>query len=683
MGGREPTTVRSSRVQFCELGPVAICLLLGGAFPAPTVRAQNTPQPAATGAHPSFRISVNLVQVDALVTDDKGNRISNLTPADFHVTENGKQQTIVNVAWIDTSAPRAARATVAGAPPAMQKEQIRRSMVLMFDDSGPWTENDMLPVVTAARKFVNEKLAPGDLVSVTASRGSMGFFEQLTSDPRQLNAAIDRILQRPGFGRWTVAPPVTADENGNFVPIRLKPGEPAYDVRSDEPPDPVGHLMWAIQGLRNLPGRKAIVLFSHHFPAPPSIIDLANRAGVAIYVIDPHGVDMAVEQRGMHMSFSGQTVPGSAPYRKLARDTGGLFFLSSPGANLVEDLAKVAADLSGYYLIAYRAQRTDAELAGRPARHDLQVTVLRKGLLVRTRTGAADSSNPPPANPRPLPTAEALRQALVSPFNAGGIRLRLDTAYGPSSPDPKTRLRHPMLSAMIVADGKDVHFADVPPGRKRAVYSVLIGVFRQNGAPETSQEGTVTADLTPRQAAQLTASGLHGVLHVELPGPGTYQVRAAVRDENSGDTGSAYLFVDVPDFNRPQLALSSIQLSKPDVPPEGAAQWDSYRAGTVVHFEAQLFGFRIDSHSQRQPQVEMRVLLFADATGAATFDSGPVPVPPSTLAENFLAGSIRIGADFEPGDYTVEVLAYDRLAPKKKQIAAQRTHLTVVSPPKN
>jgi VWFA-related protein len=543
----------------------------------------------------------------------------------------------------------------------------------MVDDSGSWAEQDVLPVITAARKFVNTQISPSDLVAVTASRGGMGFYQQLTGDPRQLNEAIDQIAHRPGFGRWTLEPPKVADENGAFVPLQLKAGEPAYDFRGGEPVDPIGHLIWAIQGLRNLSGRKAVVLFSHHFAAPASVIDLANRAGVAIYVIDPHGVDI-----------SGQIVPSTAPYRRLARDTGGLFLLSSPGANLTADLGKVVDDLSGYYLIGYRADRSENELSGKPMRHTVQVKVLHKDLLVRARTGSIDLPKSAPAGPAPRTTAERLRDALASPFNAGTIRLRLDATCAASAPDSKTHLRQPVLRAMFVADGKDVRFTDVPPDRKGGSYSVLIAVFRQDGTAETSQQRSFRFDLTAHDAAALAASGLHGAMNVELSKPGPYQIRAAVRDENSGETGSAYLFVDVPDFNRSQIVLSNIQLSKPvDASKAGPVEWDAYAAGTTVHFECQVFGFRVGPQPPRNPRIDMQVRLFANASDAPVVDSGLIPVPSSTLAENYLAGSLRIGSGFEPGDYTVQVLAYDRRAAPRKQIAAQWTHITVMRPARN
>jgi VWFA-related protein len=656
----------------------AVCLLVGlipagRGFPA----SQQAPLPSP----PSFRVSVNLAQVDVIVTDEKGNRVSNLRADEFEVTEDGKRQKITNFEWIDLKPPRSLPAAGSDLKRAPLSDEIRRSVVLMIDDSGLWAEQEALPVITAARKFVNTQIAPGDLVSVTASRGGMGFYQQLTSDPRQLNEAIDQIARRPGFGRWTVAPPDVADENGSFVPLQLAPGEAAYNFRGGEPADPIGHLVWAIQGLRGLPGRKAVALFSHHFAAPESVIDLANRAGVAIYVIDAHGVDLTIAQRGMAMAVTGEVIPSDAPYRKLARDTGGLFLLSSPGANLTADLGRVIDDMAGYYLIGYRADRADSEFSGRPMRHIVQVKVLRKGLVVRARSGAIDSSTTNLASSRPLSTAKRLRDALVSPFNAGTIRLRLDTTYAASAPDPKTKLRRTVLHAMIVADGKDVRFTDVAPDKERVACSVLIAVFRQDGTAETSREKTFSFDLTPRDATELAASGLHGVMNVELPKPGPYQVRAAVRDENSGETGSAYLFVDVPDFNRSQIVLSNIQLSKPvNVSKAGAAEWDTYMTGTTVRFECQVFGFRAGS---QPPRVDMQVRLFGSATDAPVVDSGLIAVPSSTLAENYLAGSLRIGSDFEPGDYTVQLLAYDRFAAPRKQVAAQWTHITVMRPAGN
>ncbi len=626
----------------------------------------------------TFHVSVNLVQVDAVVSDSKGHPVSDLGAEDFAVTEDGKPQKITNFSW---NAVKPAEAVRAG---RMTAEDVRRSIVLMIDDSGPWAEQDMLPVMGAARKFVSGQIAAGDLVSVTASRGGMGFYAQFTSDKRQLNAAIDRIAQRPGFGRWTIGPPVLLDEYGNEAPVKMAPGEPSYSFRAP-PPNPLAHLIWAIQGLANTPGRKAVVLFSHAFAAPASIVEMANRAGVVIYVIDPHGTDLRMEERatthGIELHVTGQMATGVAPYRVLARQTGGLFLISAPGADLTSDLGKVLEDMSGYYLIGFQPERSEAELAGRRVHHDIQVKVRRKGLTVRARNGFLGAPAAAEAAPAPHTTDEFLQQALYSPFNPGKIRLRVDATAAASRPHPQTKQREAMLRALLQADGRDLVFRDSGEGKKKLVYSVLVAVFHQDGTPAANSEQTFTIEVTPEEAAHVAASGLHTSLTVKLAKPGPYQLRAAVRDEGSETVGSAYSFVDVPDFNREQIALSHISLAAGSGGREaGGAAWGEYATGSSIGFECEVFGFRTGARPAGEPRVEMEIRLFREGADSPVFESQPVPVPKATLAENFLAGRLGIGSDFVPGDYTLQLVVYDRLAGAKKRVATQWTSLTVVKP---
>jgi VWFA-related protein len=648
-------------------------------------------QSAQTGAVPAadrtFRVSVNLVQVDAIVTDSKGHHVTDLRPEDFEVTEDGKLQKITNFSWVEVE-PRQGtpNPAVPGTARGLRKEDVRRSIVLMIDDTGPWAEQDVLPVITAARNFVAGQMAPGDLVSVTASRGGMGFYQQFTSDKHQLNAAIDRIAQRPGFGRWTVAPPTMLDDSGLEVPMPLAPGEPPYSFRGGDAPNPFGYLSWAIQGLQNSPGRKAVVLFSHSFAAPASLVDLANRAGVVIYVIDPHGTDLKMVSRatphGIELNVSGQMATGVAPYRMLAKRTGGLFILSAPGADLNNDLGKVLEDMSGYYLIGYQADRSDLEvLQERRVHHDIQVKVRGKGLTARARNGFMGAPDTAASGPVPHTSGEYLQQAVFSPFSAGEIRLRVDATYAASRPDPKTALRQPLLRTRLQADGRDLRFTDTGGGQKKLVYSVLIAVFNQDGTPAANRVQTFTLTLTPGEASRVTASGLHTSIEVKLARAGPYQIRAAVRDENAGTMGSAYTFLEVPDFNGPQLALSNIALSSPGGTREGTgAGWDEYLPGSSIGFECEVFGFRSAPRPPKAPRVEMQIRLFKEGGRIPVFDSQVLPVPQATLAENYLAGRMGIGSDFAPGDYTMQLVVYDRSAAAKKQIATQWTNLTVASP---
>src|SRR5689334_693335 len=46
------------------------------------------------------KISVTLVQVDAVVTDRKGRHVTDLQPEDFEISEDGKRQHLTNFSYV-------------------------------------------------------------------------------------------------------------------------------------------------------------------------------------------------------------------------------------------------------------------------------------------------------------------------------------------------------------------------------------------------------------------------------------------------------------------------------------------------------------------------------------------------------------------------------------------------------
>jgi hypothetical protein len=50
------------------------------------------------------RITANLVQIDAVVTDKKGTQITDLTDQDFEVLEDGRPQKISNLSYVTSAA---------------------------------------------------------------------------------------------------------------------------------------------------------------------------------------------------------------------------------------------------------------------------------------------------------------------------------------------------------------------------------------------------------------------------------------------------------------------------------------------------------------------------------------------------------------------------------------------------
>ena len=86
-----------------------------------------------------IRISVNLVQLDAVVTDSKGRQVTDLTPEDFEILQDGKQQAITNLNYVRTApdggvpAPPATAKDPRNAPPPvpvnLKPEQVRRTIL--------------------------------------------------------------------------------------------------------------------------------------------------------------------------------------------------------------------------------------------------------------------------------------------------------------------------------------------------------------------------------------------------------------------------------------------------------------------------------------------------------------------------------------------------------------------------
>ena len=109
---------------------------------------------------------MNLVQVDAVVTDSDGRQVTNLAADDFEVLEDGRPQQITAFSYVKTAGPQPVGARPAAPvknpiappmPPAphLTPQQVRRTVVLMVDDLGLSFESTYY-VRRALKKFVDD-----------------------------------------------------------------------------------------------------------------------------------------------------------------------------------------------------------------------------------------------------------------------------------------------------------------------------------------------------------------------------------------------------------------------------------------------------------------------------------------------------------------------------------------------
>ena len=668
-----------------------------------------------TGTDPVFRVSVDLVQVDVVVSGKNGRHVPNLSAADFEVFEDRNPQNITSFSYVPAGHATGAimrPATTsqldplpeALTPPHMlRQDQVRRTIVLIADDLG--LSADAIPGVrNAMKRFVNDGLQPGDIVSIMTTSGGSGSTQQVTNDKRQLFAAIDGVRFRSGRAGQTWYDPVhkidVASEVDNASNERLNGIRRPFLVAGT-----INALNYAIDGLKELPGRKAIALFSAGFrQTADTVVERANRASVVIYTIDPRGlvtffltaVDYCKPPRcNPRAEESGRETAYRDSQRaldQLARGTGGIFFHDRN--DLDQALLDATDDMSDYYLIGYQPQRNDFDAFRHPPRfHRIEVKVRTPGMVVRTRGGFLGVPDPPALQRKPPANAsEALRAALLSPFQATGFPVQLSAFYSASvTRDPVRHQHTTSLRAMLALDAKEISFADSPDGRKSLSLEVVGALYGPDNQVVVQNDRIFNESVTPAQMQDLLASGLLYGLDIDLPKPGSYQLRVAAWDDNSKRAASASQFVVIPDFNGADLVLSSLLLSASDVEKNSAltragvigagnAATRLFSPGTRLTYDSTLFGATFDSKS-RKPQVEIQLRLFRGIEHVFTGQFIPLAVPEGNPSEALhITGEIRLPDALPSGEYTVELIAFDRLRKPQDQAVAQSTDLKLMTP---
>lgn len=649
-----------------------------------------------------LRIAVDLVQVDATVTDERGRHVADLSAADFEVLQDGRPQTISTFAYVPTAsvaatarpAPRAPSITAPSAP--LKPEQVRRTMALVVDDLGLSFEGTVR-VRDVLRRFVDTQMQSGDLVAILRTGAGMGALQQFTPDRRMLHAAIEGV-------RWNMLTRV--------APFQAATDE---DQRLDEMRNELfsagtlGAIKYVVRGLADLPGRKSVILLSEGFglkdadgyhgrvlDALRSLVDAANRAGVVIYTIDTRGLVVTAPSAADDVS---RLKPAALMDAKrdelmetqdglglLAHETGGLFMRNTN--DIGGAVERALDDQQGYYLLGYVPDASTFG-AARPKFHRLQVRMKRPGLRVRSRSGFLGV--PDTTMPRQTP-ANRMVASVTSPFAGGKIRLRLSSFFGHV---PKVGA---VVHSVMHVDARDLMFAEQPDGTRTAELETLAVTFGENGQVADQNNQRYTVKLPPDVHARALERGFVYRLQVPLKRSGPYQLRIALRDVGSDRIGSASQFIDVPDVKKGRLTLSGLaieglaQRKQPSGPGGGGAPpldneatveeidpgatlaLRTFRQGTNASYACFVYNARRGRDGQ--PQLEAETRIYRD--GREVFRSEPSPVLPATATGAPTAGGVlQMGREMPPGSYVLEIAVIDRLA-KKASRATQTIDFDVI-----
>jgi hypothetical protein len=352
----------------------------------------------------------------------------------------------------------------------------------------------------------------------------------------------------------------------------------------------------------------------------------------------------------------------------------------------------VLDDQRGYYLIGFRPDESVFErVRGRMHFNTLQVKLRRPGLKVRTRSGFLGVTDAE-ARPERRTRVQQLVGALASPFASGDVRLRLTSLFGGDAKNGA------FVTSLMHIDMSNVRFTDEPDGWHKAVLDVVALTFGEEGQVVDQLDRTETVRVRAEAFDSIRRDGLVYMMQVPVKKPGAYQLRVAVRDAATEKLGSASQFIEVPALKKDRLALSGIIMQSADYSaaqarPAGAvaegAQGEQggalaegspavrrFRLGEQIDYYVNIYNARLDPAGR--PQLETQLRIFRDGQQVYAGRPTPFDLGKQTDMKNLHEGvRVRLGG-LAPGEYVLQVVVTDLLAPEKRRTVTQWIDFEIV-----
>ena len=612
-------------------------LLSGAGVPAQEQQASPDQAGGADTAPqtPVFRTGINFVRVDAIVTDEDGNPVLDLTADDFRVFEDDVEQTVESFRLVEmTGLPDPALP-----PPSsirndydQEREAARtdsRIFVFFLDDYHV-RDTNAIRMRRDLVEFVETQLRPTDLVGIMYPLTPI-MDMRLTRNHDQ----IVRALEAFEGVKYDYQPRNMYEHMyANF------PTTTVELIRNDVSLSALKALAIHLGGLRE--GRKSVIVLSEGYSnyVPPQLrdidamagglfnparfdplagesnmeqtqqffemsymrselvytADIANRNNTSFYMVDPRGLATG--------EFDSSQVPIDmrTDYRMLrelqdtlhvlAEETDGRAIVNRN--DLLPGLSQIVSDQSGYYLLGYTssAAPTDGEF------HEIEVEVLRDDVRVRARKGyyaltaenAARMLAPPkPEPPRAVDTALATLaeprrgryvRTWVGARRGDGGRTELTFVWEPIGGD-RARRRESASQVMLMAmsDSSAYFRGEVPgPGRgrmPRVRFDVDPGELELNIGIEDEYGDVLDRDLDELVAPDFTAPDVALSTPQVLRARNAVEMRGLLADADALPTASRF-------FRRTEQLLFRVEAYAPgDVPPRVRARLLS-REGTAM-----------------------------------------------------------------------------------------------------
>jgi VWFA-related protein len=686
--------------------------LTGAVWLLGTTGGSATAQEPATARPQTFGSAVDVIRIDAVVTDKQGRTVNGLTGEDFVVREDGNPQMLTSFEAVEL-----APATVADTPPALSAaprsssnevaaESPRRAFLIVMDDDDLGLAGGVA-ARKAAHQFLSDVARPGDLVSMIVPGAGLTWSAQLPEARAQLASIVESVK-----GRRAVAPelatawearqvaetsdPVTEermrvrlDSSGVLPrPARL-PGESDEDYEAhkrvfqqpfvqaearrqlNDDRDRRRRLFEAVstalESVSSVKGRKSVLLLSEGFIAEPNdplfrdLVAAARRNNACFYFLD-------VQPRRSGAGADSRTGDRSASTHLDAIED-----LAVSRGNVVDPLESggadaVAEDTGGFSLhnpndLEAALARVAAESssyyllgyspsnAKRDGRYRrLSVEVRRAGLTVRARRGYYA----PADDTRSRPSAEAkvlpeLEHTFASALPERQIPLRLTALT--LQPVNKGRVRVRLVAEIGLAPQR---FEKQGDGSLVAALDVAMGLNHVDPAGRQRTPWREWKVRLPQKAAgAMIWVPLEGTFDVPA---GACQARVAVRDQASHAVGSVVHGFEVPDPKSWRVSTPILS----DLPGEELGSPPHPRVSRTFVASAPLYCYLEVYSGTRKgsaPRVSLAYTL-VDAQGKIRKVTPASPVTPGSAGVPARLETIPLSG-LRPGQYELRLSVHD------------------------
>jgi VWFA-related protein len=478
---------------------------------------------------PTFRSSVNAVQVSVIVTDASGKPVAGLTQDDFEIVENKQMVPISTFLPVDIpiegeTAVRVERDVLGNdGPPG------RLYLIALDTMSG----EQALRTRQILRNFIEKHFGPNDTAAVVLTTGGLsGSGQEFTGNARLLLNAIDKFDGGIDAG---------GGREKNFL----------GDFRS------LMEFMATLHG-----ARKAVIFASTNIPADPyMIVDRPNKLGgifsdvhpdfvdaisyatrnnIAIYPIDPTQLTTDLSAAG---SNDTSELDRRTNLRGLAAITGG--FALTGSNNYEAAFERLVEENSTYYVLGFNSSE---ERRGNYSRVDVHVK--RPGLTVHSVEGYVTPRKPVLPLRRANSVLAAAWDAVASATTTSGVPMR---AYAASF---KGMGKDATVAISLEIAANKLNLID-DNGIHRGDMDILFAVTDAKGKRRPIMRHRAKLALTQATFDRVSHSALRVISELRLP-KGRYQIRASAG--GAAIAGSVVYDLEIPDYDD-DFEISGLSLS--------------------------------------------------------------------------------------------------------------------------